>query len=331
MDDIPLPVSEQSPRFIDQLRIFIRKKNLAFSTEKTYIGWIIRFIRFNKMQHPEKMGAIEVEAFLNNLSLRRNASKSTQRTALNALVFLYQKFLDQPLGKLSFSFAKRQQRLPEVFSQQEVKIVFGNLKEPYKLMAEMMYGSGFRVNELLRLRVKDIDFEMNQITVRSGKGNKDRSTLLPESVISRVRLQIELVEQLHQIDLLNDHGEVYMPNALSKKYPYAAKSLSWQYLFPAPNVARDPRGGKIRRHHLHASAVQRQVKLAIRKSGIMKFASSHTFRHSFATHLLENGYDIRTVQELLGHADVATTQIYTHVMRKGANAVKSPLDRALNL
>jgi integron integrase len=326
MDDIPVAVSAQSPRFTDRLRIFIRKKNLSFSTEKTYISWIVRYIRFHKMKHPQDMGAVEVEAFLNHLSLVRHSSKSTQRTALNAIVFLYDRFLDQPLGKLSFSFARRAQRLPEVFSQNEVQEVFLLLNEPYKLMAELMYGSGLRINELLRLRIKDIDFEMNQIIVRRGKGNKDRATLLPTKTISRIHLQIEKVQGFHQIDLLNNHGEVYMPNALSKKYPYAAKSLNWQFLFPSNNVAKDPRSGKTRRHHLHASSVQRQVKNAIRNSSIQKFSSCHTFRHSFATHLLENGYDIRTVQELLGHSDVATTQIYTHVMRKGANAVRSPLD-----
>lgn len=330
MDDIPLKVSITSERFLDKLRIFIRKNNLALATEKTYIGWIVRFIRFNKMQHPEKMGQNEVEAFLTFLALQKNSSKSTQRTALNAIIFLYHKFLDKPLGKLNFSFARREQRLPEVFSQKEVKGVLGIMKEPYKLMAEMMYGCGFRVNELLRLRVKDIDFEMNQITVRSGKGGKDRSTLLPTSTVSRLRLQIESVQTLHQVDLLNNHGEVYLPNALSEKFPYAAKSLGWQYLFPASRVAKDPRSEKIRRHHLHATALQKRVRQAIRNAGILKYASCHTFRHSFATHLLENGYDIRTVQELLGHADVATTQIYTHVMRKGANAVKSPLDASGN-
>ena len=193
-------------------------------------------------------------------------------------------------------------------------------------MAEMMYGSGFRVNELLRLCVKDIDFQMNQIIIRSGKGNKDRATLLPASVVSRLRSQIELVQQIHRVDLNNEQGAVYLPNALEKKFPNASVSLGWQYLFPASKVAKDPRSHKIRRHHLHASVLQKNVRKAIQKAGILKYASCHTFRHSFATHLLENGYDISTVQELLGHTDVATTQIYTHVMRKGANAVKSPLD-----
>ncbi len=326
MDDIPKAVSTQSSKFLNQLRIFMRNRNLAYSTEKTYISWIVRYIRFNKMQHPETMGKREVEAFLSFLSLSKNASKSTQRTALNALVFLYHKFLNKPLDKLNFTFSRREQRLPEVFSQQEIEAVFTQLNEPYKLMAEMMYGSGFRVNELLRLRVKDIDFQMNQIIIRSGKGNKDRATLLPTSVVSRLRSQIELVHQIHRVDLNNEQGDVYLPNALEKKFPNAAKSLGWQYLFPASKVAKDPRSQKIRRHHLHATVLQKNVRKAIQKAGILKYASCHTFRHSFATHLLENGYDIRTVQELLGHTDVATTQIYTHVMRKGANAVKSPLD-----
>ncbi len=326
MDDIPVPVPLIPITFRDQLRVFIRKKDLAFATEKSYLSWIVRFIRFHKMKHPESMGAIEVEQFLSYLSLKKHASKSTQRTALNALVFLYDKFLEKPLGRLTFSFANKPRRLPEVFSQQEITAILNNLNEPFKLMAEMMYGSGLRINELLRLRIKDIDFEMNQIIVREGKRRKDRVTLLPVSVISRLQLQLETVEKLHSFDLLNHHGEVYMPNALSKKFPNAAKSLGWQYLFPSNRVSTDPRSGKIRRHHLHATSLQRRVKTAINNSGIIKYASCHTFRHTFATHLLENGYDIRTVQELLGHADVATTQIYTHVMRKGANAVKSPLD-----
>ncbi len=326
MDDIPLPIPLESPRFLDQLRAYIRTQGLALKTEKTYIHWILRYIRFHNLQHPEVLGPKDVEAFLSHLSLRRNVSQSTQRTALNAMGFLYNRFLNKPLGKLTWRSANANTRIPTVFSHHEAMSVISKLPSPYSLMARIMYGSGLRISECARLRINDIDFDMCTITIRDGKGNKDRVTVLPESIRLQLRAQIENALALHKRDLLDGYGYVYLPNALARKYPSAETDPGWQYVFPAHRLAVDPRANKIRRHHVLDRSVQKYVKTAIRAAGIIKKAGSHTFRHSFATRLLEQGYDIRTIQTLLGHSDVSTTQIYTHVVKRGAMGVRSPMD-----
>jgi integron integrase len=326
--DVPPKLPENPTRFMDQLRSLIRSRNLAYKTEQTYCHWIKRFIRFHGMQHPSTCATKEVEQFLSHLAVQRNSSISTQRTALNAIVFLFREFLQQPLDELSFELARKPRRLPTVFTHDEAKAVISHLEGASQLVARLMYGSGLRINEVLRLRVKDIDFGMQQIMVRSGKGNKDRTTLLPESLLKPLELQIELCLVQHKQDLANGHGEVYMPSALNRKFPEAAKEPAWQYLFPAGKLSKDPRSNTLRRHHLLDRSVQRAIGAAIREAGIYKQANSHVLRHSFATRLLEAGYDIRTIQKLLGHSDVRTTEIYTHVVRKGGFGVRSPVDEA---
>lgn len=326
MNDIPVNIPTSPVKFIDRLRAFIRSQNLAYKTEQTYVQWVIRFIRFHNRRHPETMGEGEIRAFLNDLVVSRNVSQNTQKTALNALVFLYRRFLQRDLDDLQIKYARRERRIPVVFSHQEAVSVVSHLPKKYQLMANIMYGSGLRISECLRLRVMDVDFEMSTIIVREGKGGKDRRTLLPQSLVAPLRKQIQFVGNLALFDTANGHGEVYLPHALARKYPHAARQLKWKYLFPADKVALDPRSQRIRRHHITDSTVQRQVKIAIRKAKIQKRCGCHTFRHSFATRLLENGYDIRTIQELLGHSDVQTTEIYTHVLNRGGKGVVSPVD-----
>ena len=311
---------------MDQLRVLIRSRNMAYKTEQTYCHWIKRFIRFHGMQHPSALAAKEVEQFLSHLAVQRNNSVSTQRTALNAIIFLFREFLEQPLEELSFELARKPRRLPTVFTHDEARAVIGHLQGECHLVARLVYGSGLRINEALRLRVKDVDFGMQQIIVRSGKGNKDRTTLLPDSLIEPLTLQMESCLAQHRKDLAQGHGEVYMPTALNRKFPSAGREPAWQYLFPAAKLSMDPRSDVLRRHHLLDRGVQRAIGAAIREAGIYKQANSHALRHSFATRLLEAGYDIRTIQKLLGHADVRTTEIYTHVVRKGGFGVRSPVD-----
>lgn len=326
LSDTPIHIPEKPTRFVDQFRFFLRSKNYKYATEQTYIHWVVRFIYFHNKRHPKSMGAEEVEAFLTHLAVNRSVSKSTQATALNALVCMYTKFLNQPLGDINFSHSRRPSRVPTVFSVAEAKAVIDQLKGPYRLAAELMYGSGLRIMECVRLRVKDIDFANKQIIVREGKGSKDRITVLPESLISNLEHQIVIVEKTFALDRENKVGPVWLPNALERKYPSAGYQIGWQFLFPSSRVAKDPRSDVVRRHHIDRSVIQKRVSLAIRSAKIYKQASSHTFRHSFATHLLERGYDIRTVQELLGHSDVKITQRYTHVLNKGGLAVISPID-----
>ena len=326
MDDIRIKVNTQKPSFIQQLRIFMRSQNKTWATEKTYILWIRRFIFFHNKRHPKEMGANEVNAFLNHLSVDRNCSPATQALALNALSYLYNQFLQKELGKLEFQPSRRTAKIPVVFTSKEANLVIENLAYPYSLVAKILYGSGLRLNECLSLRVKDIDFGMSQILVMQGKGNKQRFTVLPDSLKADLKRQIQRVARIHKLDLENGFGEVYMPNALARKYPSAAKSLGWQYIFPSANISTDPQSGVRRRHHIHSRTVQKAIKRAVNASGINKMASSHTFRHSFATRLLESGYDLRTIQELLGHADVETTEIYTHVVKKGGKGIISPID-----
>ena len=327
MDDIPVEIKNSQSSFMASLRTFMRLKNLAYSTEKTYISWIKRYLRFHSYTHPEKLGPAQVDAWLSWLATERKVSPHTQAIALNAVVFLYHKFLEIELGDLAFKRPKYRKKIPIVFTHQEASTVINAIEDPmHRLMANLMYGTGIRLMECCNLRVKDIDFGMQEIQIMSGKGDKSRRTLLPKSLTPLLSRQIDKVQLLHQDDLEQDCGEVYMPHALSVKYPSAAKSYAWAFLFPASRVGPEPATGVLRRHHIHPSAVQKQIRYAIRKSNITKMASSHTFRHSFATRLLEAGYDLRTIQELLGHTDIATTEIYTHVLNKGGRGVVSPLD-----
>ena len=319
-------MGKRSP-LLDAVRNTIRVKHYSLRTEKSYIYWIKYYIRFHGVRHPREMGAAEVEKFLTFLAVERRVTASTQNLALSALLFLYKQVLEIELPWLDdITRASKPARLPTVFTQQEARTVIDKLPTQYTLMAELMYGAGLRVMECVRLRIKDIHIDYAQIIVRSGKGNKDRTTLLPVRSVDAIRCQIKAALLIHQQDLKNGFGAVYLPHALKRKYPNANREPAWQYLFPAANRSIDPNDRVERRHHLGEQSLQRAVKRAIRKAGIYKQASCHTFRHSFATHLLENGYDIRTVQELMGHNDIRTTQIYTHVMKKGANAVVSPLD-----
>jgi len=313
-------------KLLDQLREALRLKHYSYRTEEAYVDWVRRFILFHGKRHPAEMGAPEIHAFLAHLAQEKNVSASTQNQALSALLFLYREVLHKEMDPVLLPSAKRPQRLPTVLTRDEVLRLLSHLDGTYKLMAQLLYGSGLRLMECLRLRIKDIDFEYRTITVRDGKGEKDRVVPLPEAVIPQLRRQIEWVRLLHEEDLAAGDGEVYLPYALEKKYPNAAREFIWQYLFPAPRRSVDPRSGKERRHHADPSGLQRAIKQAAQKAGIQKRVTPHTLRHSFATHLLQAGYDIRTVQELLGHKDVRTTMIYTHVLQRGGLAVRSPLD-----
>jgi integron integrase len=315
-------------KLLGEMRALIRRKHYSIRTEQAYLDWAKRYIRFHGKRHPNEMGEAQIVAFLNHLAVDRNVAASTQNQALNALVFLYKQVLgheDLALGNITP--AKRPQRLPTVFDRGEIERLFAHIEGTHKLVAALLYGAGLRLLEGLRLRIQDIEFQRNQIIVRDGKGAKDRVTLLPPSLVPPIRRQMAFARELHAQDLAAGLGEVYLPYALERKYPMAARQWGWQYLFPASSTAIDPRSGKTRRHHLGESAIQRALKTAIAAASIHKHGSCHTLRHSFATHLLEDGYDIRTVQELLGHSDVRTTMIYTHVMNKGPLGVKSPLTR----
>ena len=315
------------PRLLDQVRQRCRVKHYSIRTESCYVDWIRRFILFHDKRHPRTMGAPEVEAFLTHLAVNRNVAASTQNQALSAILFLYKEVLGLELPWLeNVTRAKRPPRLPVVLSRSEVQRLLAQLDGTHWLVASLLYGSGLRLMEGLRLRVKDVDLDRLEITVRSGKGGKDRHTVLPNRLVPALRAQINRVETIHVQDLQDKLAPVYLPHALSRKYPNAGRELAWQYLFPSARPAVDPRSGVTRRHHLHEKGFQRAIKSAVRKAGLNKQVSSHTLRHSFATHLLENGYDIRTVQELLGHKDLRTTQIYTHVLNRGGQVVKSPLD-----
>ncbi len=317
-----------APRLLDQVREAIRRKYFSRRTEQAYVHWMRRFIYFHGKRHPRDLGEAEVTAFLNDLSVERKVAAGTQNQALSALLFLYKEVLGRELAWLDgLQRAKRPPRLPVVLTRAEAECLLAQLTGTRWLLASLMYGSGLRVTECLRLRVKDVDLAYRQILVRDGKGGKDRVTMLPERLVEPVRAHLERVRALHARDLREGHGDVYLPYALARKYPNASREWAWQYVFPSKNRSADPGDGAIRRHHLDESVPQRAVKEALRAAGIAKHASCHTLRHSFATHLLESGYDIRTVQELLGHSDVSTTMIYTHVLNKGGRGVKSPLDR----
>jgi integron integrase len=334
---LPSPLSDATPddeagtgrnvTAIDRLVTVIRQRNYSIRTEDAYRSWTERFLAFIGHRDPRTAGAAEVVSFLETLAVRGNVAASTQNQALNALVFFYDQALEQPLGDLGgFVRAKRPSRLPVVLTRGEVLRLLDRLEGTYQLMASLLYGTGMRLMECLRLRVKDVDFAYRQIVVRDGKGQKDRVTPLPDKLIEPLRAHLQKVKALHEADLSQGNGEVFLPFALAKKYPNAVREWSWQYVFPSGRLSVDPRGGAIRRHHLHENGLQKAVKQAATVARLTKPANCHALRHSFATHLLETGYDIRTVQELLGHADVSTTMIYTHVLNRGGQGVVSPLD-----
>ena len=308
----------------------MRRKHMSLRTEESYLHWIKRFILFHGKQHPEDMGAAEIEAFLTDLAVNLNVAASTQNLALSALLFLYKEVLEIELPWLdNIARAKKPARLPTVLSVTEVARLISQLDGTRWLMASLLYGSGLRLMECIRLRVKDIDFEMRQINVRDGKGGKDRVTMLPQILIEPLKTHLKRAKELHQQDLALGFGAVYLPHALSRKYHKAAIDWGWQYVFPSQNRSIDPLDGKTRRHHVDEKSLQRAVAKAAKVSGLVKPATPHTLRHSFATHLLQSGYDIRTVQELLGHSDVSTTMIYTHVLNRGGKGVISPLDHVV--
>ena len=315
------------PKLLDLVRQEIRTRHYSIRTEEAYTRWIKQFILFHNKRHPAEMGEHEVTAFLSHLAVNRNISASTQNQALSAILFLYKQVLKQPLDWLdSITRAKHPERIPIVFTRGEVQAILAQLDGQTWLMASLLYGSGLRLMECLRLRVKDLDFGYKQITVRDGKGAKDRVTLLPGALQGPLQRHLAKVCLQHAQDLQQGFGAVYLPFALERKYPTANREWGWQYVFPAPRRSVDPRSGAVRRHHVDEQVLQKTVKAAIRAAGISKPGSCHTFRHSFATHLLEDGYDIRTVQELLGHKDITTTMIYTHVLNRGGKAVRSPLE-----
>lgn len=318
----------KAPRLLDQVRARLRLRHYSLRTEQAYIGWIRRFILANGKRHPRDMGAAEVEAFLTALATDGKVAPGTQNQALSSLLFLYREVLGVDLPWMETMVrAKRPRRVPVVLSHDEVVRLLARLDGQYALMASLLYGAGMRLMEAIRLRVKDVDFARNEICVRDGKGGKDRRVPLPQKIHEPLRQQVERVKVIHREDLDAGFGAVWLPHALARKYPSAPRELGWQYVFPAAQRSRDPRDGEERRHHVDESSLQRAVKAARHRAGIVKPATCHTLRHSFATHLLEAGQDIRTIQELLGHKDVATTQIYTHVLNRGGMGAVSPLDR----
>jgi len=318
----------QSPKLLDQVREKLRVKHYAIRTEQSYVDWIKRYIYFHDKTHPKDLGAQDVEAFLTHLAVAGKVSASTQNQAKSAILFLYREVLEIQLPWLdNVTQAKAPKKLPVVLTVAEVQAVLSRLSGSHLLIASLLYGGGMRLMEAVRLRVKDVEFARHEIIVREGKGFKDRVTMLPESIVASLQAHLLKVKTLHEEDLAAGYGEVYLPFALDKKYPNAGREWGWQYIFPSKNLSVDPRSGKTRRHHLDEKGVQRAVKQAVRDAGLVKLATPHTLRHSFATHLLQSGYDIRTVQELLGHSDVSTTMIYTHVLNKGGKGVVSPLDR----
>jgi integron integrase len=315
------------PRLLDQVRAACRVRHLSPRTEDAYVAWIRKFILFQQKRHPATMGSREVAAFLSSLATTRHVSASTQNQALNALLFLYRVVLDRDLAPLpGVARAHTPLRLPVVLTRDEVRRVLSALDGVPRLVAGLLYGAGLRLLECLELRVKDIDFQRQEITVRRGKGGKDRVSVLPSTLVQPLRAHLAGVRSTHEADLARGLGRVVLPDALRAKYPNADRSWAWQFVFPAARICRDPTLGAPTRFHLHESAIQRAVTEAVRRAGIPKRASCHTLRHSFATHLLEDGYDIRTIQELLGHADVSTTMIYTHVLNRGGRGVRSPAD-----
>jgi integron integrase len=314
-------------KLLEQVRDALRLKHYSLSTEDSYVNWIRRFILFHHKRHPSEMGAKEVEAFLTHLAVKEKVAASTQNQAFSALLFLYRSVLQQDLGEAVNALrAQKPKHLPTVLTKEEVRGIFSFLSDTALLMAQLLYGTGMRVMECVRLRVKDLDFAQHLLIVRDGKGEQDRITLLPETTLKPLQEQLKRVQQIHAEDLAKGHGAVHLPYALARKYPNANREWGWQYVFPSASLSRDRLDGIIRRFHTSDSTLQKAVRQATKRAGLNKPVGCHTFRHSFATRLLQNGYDIRTVQELLGHKDVKTTMIYTHVLNRGGLAVRSPLD-----
>ena len=328
MESKPKFRPDSTLRLMDEVKQVLRYHHYSYRTEKTYCDWIVRYIRHHGAKvHPVDMGKEEVESFLSHLATQGKVSASTQKQALNAIVFLYRDVLDRSIqGEIEPVRAKRHARVPVVMTQGEVGKVLGEMTGLHLLMAKLLYGGGLRLMECVRLRVQDLDFERGLFYVRAAKGGKDRATLFPKAIHSELKQHLEKVRRIHEQDLGEGHGEVYLPEGLARKYLGAAKEFRWQYVFPSKTLSTDPRIGAVRRHHVLESGLQKAVKVAVDRAGITKRVSCHTFRHCFATHLLENGVNIRVVQELMGHADVKTTEIYTHVMQKDLRAVVSPLD-----
>ena len=328
MDDKPKFRPNPRLKLLDQVRQVLRYYHYAYRTEHTYCHWIKRYIYFHGGKtHPRELNEKDIEKFLSYLATDVNIVASTQRQALNALIFLYRQVLDIPLTeKIAPARAKRASRPPTVLTQQETVRLLAQMTGINGLMAKLMYGSGLRLMECIRLRIQDVDFGQQKIFIRGGKGGKDRVTILPSNITEELRRHIETVKQTHRADLAAGYGRVYLPGALAKKYPDAPSKTGWQYVFPAKERSVDPRSGQTRRHHVMESTLQKAIRTAVRRANIDKRISSHTLRHSFATHMLENGVNIRVLQELLGHADVKTTEIYTHVMKKDIDSLKSPLD-----
>jgi integron integrase len=319
------PIPNNPLRLMDTIRKSIREQHLAYTTEQTYIHWIRNFIRFHNKRHPQEMGAKEVDEYLSWLGVHRQVSPATQAIALNSIVYMYRHIFAAELGALNFHRARPKRRVPQVLSHEEALALIDAMRGLPQLAARLMYGTGVRAAECLSLRIKDIDFSMGEIVVRQGKGGKDRRTVLPESIIDELKRQIERVKIQHISDCAQGYGEVYIPPALARKYPQAQHETAWQFLLPSSRIAQDPISKIMRRHHLHASRIGKAITKARRTISLHKPVTSHTFRHSFATRLLEQGYDLRTIQELLGHSDIKTTEIYTHVLNKGVRGVRGPL------
>ena len=319
------PIPDNPLRLMDTIRKSIREQHLAYTTEQTYIHWIRNFIRFHNKRHPQEMGAKEVDEYLSWLGVHRQVSPATQAIALNSIVYMYRHIFAAELGVLNFHRARPKRRVPQVLSHEEALALIDAMRGLPQLAARLMYGTGVRAAECLSLRIKDIDFSMGEIVVRQGKGGKDRRTVLPESIIDELKRQIERVKIQHISDCAQGYGEVYIPPALARKYPQAQRETAWQFLLPSSRIAQDPVSKVMRRHHLHASRIGKAITKARRTISLHKPVTSHTFRHSFATRLLEQGYDLRTIQELLGHSDIKTTEIYTHVLNKGVRGVRGPL------
>jgi integron integrase len=320
---------DPSKKLMDQVRECLRYYHYSYRTEQTYLSWILRYLHFfGGKTHPRELNASSVEKYLSHLASVDGVAAATQRQALNAIAFLYRDVLDLPLdGQIAPIRSKKHPRPPTVMTEDETNRVLSNMTGIHRMMADIMYGSGLRLMECVRLRIQDVDLGQGRIFVRGGKGNKDRTTIMPEKLKPMLRTQVDSVKALHAEDLANGHGEVWLPDALARKYSNAAKEIGWQYLFPSKNLSDDPRSPRKMRHHVMESGIQKAVKLAVQKAGVDKRVTCHTLRHSFATHMLEHGTNIRMLQQLLGHADVTTTEIYTHVMNKDIERLISPLDR----
>jgi integron integrase len=326
---MPDTTRSQQSKLRAEVRKVLRLHHYSIHTERAYVDWIVRFIRFHGMQSREDLFPAEqkIEAFLTDLAMNGNVAPATQNQAMNALVFLYKRVLNHALpGSINTVRADKKVNVPVVMTREEVAAVISLMDGTAQVVAKLLYGSGLRIMEAVRLRVKDIDYQMKQLIVRAGKGDKDRFTTFPATLTPLLQNHLAGVKTLHQQDLAQGHGEVYLPHALARKHPNAAKEWGWQYVFPARNLSVDPRSGITRRHHVDPSVINKAIKVAVRRAGLTKQVSAHTFRHSFATHLLQRGTDIRTIQQLLGHNDVATTMIYTHILPQGGQGVPSPLD-----